>query len=115
MHEIGIASEILAAGQREVDRRPGSLLTGIGVRVGVLSGVDREALDFAFTALTKGTLLESVQFRIESVARRSRCRGCGLEFESEAWGLPCPECHSMNSELIAGNELDLVYIEVDEP
>ncbi|HWB32365.1 MAG TPA: hydrogenase maturation nickel metallochaperone HypA [Acidobacteriaceae bacterium] len=115
MHEIGIANEILAAGMQEVARHPGSWLVRIGVRVGELSGVDRAALDFAFAALTKGTSLEAVRVEIETVARRARCRGCGLEFESQPWGAHCPGCGSLDNVLIAGDELDLRYIEVEEP
>jgi len=53
MHEIGIANAIIEAGQIEAARRAGSRLVRIGVRVGTLSGVDNDALRFAFTALTQ--------------------------------------------------------------
>lgn len=114
MHEIGIASSIIEAGQAEQARRPGSTLIKIGVRVGVLAGVDTEALRFAFTALTQGTDLDVVDFDIQNCSRRNRCLDCGHEFESEVYSDPCPCCASEKSALVGGDELDLAYVEVEE-
>ena len=58
MHEVGIASEILRASHAEAARRPGARLVAVKVRIGVLAGVDADALrilypnkqDFTLTA-----------------------------------------------------------------
>lgn len=114
MHEIGIACAILEAAQIETGRRKGATLIRIGVRVGVLSGVDNEALRFAFTAITLGTDLESVGFEIQSCKRRNRCVDCGDEFETPLYSAPCPRCRSEKVTLAGGDELDLAYVEVEE-
>lgn len=114
MHEIGIASSILEASQAEALRRPGSVLTCIGVRVGALSGVNVDALRFAFDALTIGTTLESIGFEIEDCPRRERCLACGHEFACELYSRCCPECGAQDAVLIGGDELDLAYVEVEE-
>lgn len=114
MHEIGIASSIIEAGQIEARRRAGSTLVRVGIRVGVLSGVNLEALRFAFTALTQGTDLEAVNFEIQTCSRRDRCLECGYEFESDLYSIPCPRCSAVESVLIGGDELDLAFVEVEE-
>ena len=114
MHEVGIASSVIEAGQVEVRRRHGATLIRVGIRVGVLSGVNVEALRFAFTALTQGTDLETVGFEIRDCGRRDRCLGCGHEFDSELYSTPCPRCSSVESVLIGGDELDLEFVEVEE-
>jgi hydrogenase nickel incorporation protein HypA/HybF len=114
MHEIGIASAILEAAQTETGRRKNATLIRVGVRVGVLSGVDNEALRFALTALTLGTDLETVVFEIQSCNRRNRCLDCGDGFESKLYAVPCPCCKSENLALAGGDELDLAYVEVEE-
>lgn len=115
MHEIGIANSIIEASQAEAARCAGSKLIKVGIRIGALSGVDRDALSFAFTALTQGTDLDEVGFEIEYCSRRDRCLRCGHEFESEIYSSPCPVCEAKDTALIGGNELDLAYVEVEEP
>ena len=66
MHEIGIANAIIEAGQREAANRGGLKLLRVGVRIGILAGVDNDALQFAFSALTQGTELDSIHFEIQS-------------------------------------------------
>lgn len=114
MHEVGIANSILEAGQTEAARLAGSRLTRIGVRVGVLSGVDMEALKFALTALRKGTELEAVEIDLQSCPRRNLCMGCGHEFETALYSEPCPMCAEIESKLIGGEELELSFVEVEE-
>jgi hydrogenase nickel incorporation protein HypA/HybF len=114
MHEIGIANAIIEAGQKEAAIRGGSKLVRIGVRIGTLAGVDNNALQFAFTALTQGTELDSIQFEIQSCPRRNCCLECGCEFESDVYSEPCPRCASEQSVLVGGEELDLAYVEVEE-
>jgi hydrogenase nickel incorporation protein HypA/HybF len=114
MHEVGIAAAIIEAGQTEVSRRPGSKLLRIGVRIGVLSGVDNDALEFAFKALVAGTDLDSLEFVIETCQRRNLCQNCDLEFESSVWDGLCPRCSSEDVLLVGGDELDLTYMELED-
>lgn len=113
MHEIGIAAAIIEAGEAEALQRPGSKLLRIGVRVGVLSGVDNDALEFAFKALVAGTDLDLLEFKIESCQRRNRCRKCSLEFESPVYEASCPQCTSDDTLLVGGDELDLAFVELE--
>ena len=119
MHEVGIASSILEAAHREAARRPGSRIASVGVRVGVLSGVDIEALRFAFACITAGTGDAAVALSAESCPRVNRCEGCGREFPSpdnapfvEA---SCPGCGSARTSFVSGDQLDQAYVEVEEP
>lgn len=114
MHEIGIANSIIEAGQIEAMRRAGSKLVRIGIRIGILAGVDNDALRFAFTALTRGTELDVVDFEIQSCPRRNRCLDCDEVFETALYSEPCPCCGSDQSILVGGEELDLAYVEVEE-
>lgn len=119
MHEVGIANSILEAGHRELAARPGSTLVSIGVRVGVLSGVDIDALRFAFECIVAGTDDESVRFVTESRPRTNRCASCQREFPSPATSpfvdAPCPHCGCAETQFVSGDELDLAFVEIEEP
>lgn len=119
MHEVGIANSILEAGRAEVARRAGSKLIAVGVRVGVLSGVDINALRFAFECIVAETEDESVVFATEKCPRVNRCDDCGREFVSPVIApfsdAPCPHCASRRTSFVSGDQLDLAFIEVEEP
>lgn len=119
MHEVGIATSILEAGRAEAARRPGSRLVSIGVRVGVLAGVDIEALRFAFACIVAGTEQGDVVLVPESCPRVNRCEGCGLEFPSSPASpfldAACPRCGEERTAFASGDQLDLSFIEVEEP
>jgi len=119
MHEVGIASSILDAGHQEAARRPGAKLMGIGVRIGILSGVDVDALRFAFECITAETEDEKVVLTMESCSRINRCRDCGHEFTSPPVSpftdAPCPRCHCTQTSFVSGDQLDIAFVEVEEP
>jgi len=119
MHEVGIASAILEAGHEETARRPGARLVGIGIRVGVLSGVHVEALRFAFECITAETDDEKVVLTTEKCPRVNCCESCGRESSSPAASpftdAPCPHCNSTQTRFVSGDQLDIAYIEVEEP
>jgi len=103
MHEMGIANSILDAVRTEARQYPGMRPTKVGVRLGELAAIDPESLRFCFDALI-----------LETDLRRHRCRACSREFDVPDYNFECPGCHAENSECIAGDELELAYVEVEE-
>ncbi len=114
MHEMGIANSILEGVAKELQRRPGSRAVKVGVRIGELAGIDPDALSFAFEALTLDTDFAGLAIDIEYVAPRSRCRECKGEFEVRNYEVLCPECGSLSTERISGDELEFKYLEIEE-
>ncbi|MHB1857945.1 MAG: hydrogenase maturation nickel metallochaperone HypA/HybF [Acidobacteriaceae bacterium] len=114
MHEVGIASEILRASHAETARRPGARLVAVTVRIGVLAGVDADALRFAWDVMSEQAEYAPVALMIQMVPRRNRCQDCGREYESGIYSEPCPGCASENSLLLGGDEMQLASVEVEE-
>jgi len=114
MHEMGIANSILEGVAVELRRRPGSRAVKVGVRIGELAGVDPDALNFAFEALTIDTPFAGLKLDVEYVAPRSQCRACGRNFEVRDYELLCAACGSLNTERISGDELEFKYLELEE-
>ena len=114
MHELGIASTILDRAQAASESNGGGRVIKIGLRIGALSGVEPDALSFAIEALAKGTPCEGVVLDVERPKRRLRCSTCAAEFEPEGFFVTCPVCRRDASECIAGSELDVTYIELED-
>jgi hydrogenase nickel incorporation protein HypA/HybF len=115
VHELGIATAILERVQQEAERHPGARFTKVGVRVGELSGVDPDALAFGFEALVKDTDWEALALEIDYRRRLQRCRACGNEFPVTDFETRCRQCGALDTACIAGEELDIAFIEVEEP
>lgn len=85
----------------------------IRLRIGALSGVVSEALQFAFDVLTPGTLAEGARLAIEDVPARFWCATCSREFQCEDMFAECPDCHRPSGDLRAGREMELASLELE--
>ena len=114
MHELSIAAAILDRVAAEAARHAGVRFTKVGVRVGELSGVDPEALSFGFQALTMESEWERLALEIEYCPRRQHCQRCRHTFPSDNYKTQCPKCGAADTELAAGEELDIAFIETED-
>jgi len=114
MHELGIAYSVLQAVEKEAALHAGTRPCKVGLRIGELAAVDQESLRFCFEAITRGTELESLQLEIELCPRRHRCCNCTHEFAIQDYNFRCPQCASLETECISGDELELAFLEVEE-
>jgi len=108
MHELAIAESLVAA---VLERTEDQRVTAVRIRVGRLSGVVPDALDFAFEIAVAGTPLEGASLEIEQPTGRASCRTCGQDFGLVDLILLCP-CGSADVEVLAGRELMLGSVEV---
>ena len=90
-----------------------SRVYSIRLRVGAVSGVVPEALQFAFEALADGTPAQGAQLIIEHVPARFWCSTCNHEFELAEVRACCPDCGGFNGELRGGRELELTSLEIE--
>jgi hydrogenase nickel incorporation protein HypA/HybF len=114
MHEMSIASSILDAVAKEVERHPGARAVRVGVRIGALAAIDPEALRFCFDAIVSETEQSDLLLDIEVVPRKHRCLSCNKEFEVHDYDFQCPQCGALGTEFLGGDELDLAFVEVEE-
>jgi hydrogenase nickel incorporation protein HypA/HybF len=112
MHELGIAQNILEIVQQSVPGNQAKWIREIRIKVGQLSGIVPDSLDFCFTAIVHGTDMQQAKLAIEQVPTLSRCKDCSHRFEIQDWIFSCPACRSANLELISGKELEILDIQL---
>ena len=115
MHELGIANSVVEAVRAEALRRPNARVRKVGLLLGELAGVDRDALTFCFDSLVQETELEGVPLEIEFRRRRHRCPRCSESFVVVDYETACPRCGSADTECVGGEELEFSYLELEEP
>jgi len=84
----------------------------ISMRVGEISGVAPDALQFAFQVVSRETSAEGARLDIETVPVVCRCRTCRRDFEPANAFYNCPYCGT-STEIMRGKEFQVVSIEVD--
>ena len=113
MHEMSIVEALLGAVEREVRAYGDARVVSIRVRIGALRLVVPETLRFCYEASVRDTPLAGSQLEIEKVPATARCRECRAEFAVEENWFECPRCQSVGGQLLAGDELQLTDIEIE--
>ena len=115
MHELSICLSILKVAEEEVERRGGVRVDAIHVKIGLLSGVVKEALLSAYQLACENTAFEKSRLVIEEVPITAHCPRCEAErpVQSMQW-FCCAECDTPVSEVVHGRELQLSALELAE-
>jgi hydrogenase nickel incorporation protein HypA/HybF len=113
MHELSIMQAAMDLALKRAQEAQASRVHMIRLRVGQLSGVVPDALQFAFEALSHGTLAQGAQLSIEHVPARFWCEACSREFLADDLFAECPDCHGVSADLRSGRELELASMEIE--
>jgi len=113
MHELAIAENLLQIVNETIKEHHLIKVERIKLKIGILTAVVPEALEFSWRALTEDTMLEHTRLDMEIVTVRGRCKGCGKEVSyktNDAFCFLCPECGG-EIEILTGRELNIEEIE----
>jgi hydrogenase nickel incorporation protein HypA/HybF len=110
MHELSICRNIVEIVRKEIAARHVRSIDELGVRVGALSGVDPDALEFAFEIAARDTVLHGAVLTIERVPVAATCRKCGGNTSCENHTYACTTCGSADLTITQGDELEIAYI-----
>ncbi len=112
MHELSIAQNILEIVHQYIPPEDRHRVVKVGMKVGELSGVVVESLEFCFGAVNAGTPMEGAQLNIERIPLQAECRTCRSRFHVEESVFRCPDCGSTDLEITTGRELQVTDIEL---
>ena len=113
MHELSIALSMIDRITEESESRGGLHVEAVHLKLGVLSGVDRDALSFSYEVACQGTFLEGSRLVIEAVPLLMYCPSCEREHVPESpQQLCCPVCKTPAQDVIRGRELLVTALEV---
>jgi hydrogenase nickel incorporation protein HypA/HybF len=111
MHELSIAQAVAEIATRHAE---GRRVTRVGLAIGHLRQVVPSALEFSFTLVAEGTVLEGARLEMVMVPVVSCCRACGTTTEMRDFPFLCGNCHGSELDIIAGNELMVESLDLEE-
>ncbi len=111
MHELSVASAVLNTAVKHAATRSVSV---VSLRVGRLRQVVPDSLQFYFEIVSRDTVCEGAQLELSEISARLGCSDCAQEWEPEIPAFRCPRCGSAAVQVLAGEELEVDYIEVED-
>ena len=105
MHELSIVMSIVDIADEEVKRHNAHHVDSIELEIGVMAGVEFDALNFVWDAAVRNSVLDGASRHIDVVEAKARCMECGCVFVVDDRFQACPLCHDYLTELLQGKEL----------
>jgi len=87
------------------------VVTKFTLKIGALSGIIPEALEFAFQGLRMGTALEKAEMKLEVELARGKCTVCEREIEIGEFEYVCPECGGALAIIDGSSDIQLLSVE----
>ena len=113
MHELSIAISMIDQILEESDNRGGLAVEVVHLKLGVFSGVDNDALSFAYELACEGSPLEGSRLVIETIPLVIYCAACEKDrIPPSLYELTCPACGSPGQKIVTGREIEVASLEV---
>lgn len=114
MHELSIAYDLIKIANQTARQAGATRVKKVYLRLGRLSGVAREALQFSYDIAAQGTMFEGSHLIIEDVPVVIYCEQCNRERElRNIQDFRCPHCGAPARQIRQGKELELSRIEIE--
>lgn len=113
MHELSIAHAIVTTVVNALPS-PAPRVLQVRLRVGELSGIVPQALEFAYDVAAVDTPLADAALVIERCSVVVHCPRCGDQTLGSTRDFRCPGCRQPCGNVVGGKELEILDITLDE-
>lgn len=114
MDERELANHVLEIVDNTAYRIAARRVVAVRVAVGGRRPVDLECLRRIFGDAARGTVAEGAQLLVEILPVEHHCQNCGNNFQAEGAERPCPACGHPRTEMVGGEELRLLNLDIDD-
>jgi hydrogenase nickel incorporation protein HypA/HybF len=113
MHELSVTQNIINISVEEAEKHNAKRVKEIRIKVGELSGLIPESIQYYFDIASKGTKVEGAVLDIEKIPITICCSECNYEGTIDRNSYGCKGCGSFNVKIIRGNEFLIDSLEVE--
>lgn len=114
MHEFSIAEGIVASIVPIAQERKALRITNVRLRIGTMSDIVQDALDFAWEVVCEeNPLLAGCTLDIDYIEPHFVCMDCGAEYDADRLHPRCPDCGSGKTLLTKGRELEIASFNIE--
>ncbi len=113
MHEMSVATHLLNLCIENAEMNSAKSISKIIIKIGKLSGVEPHFLTSAFDVIKTDTVAANAELEYIHQDVVARCDKCSKDYQIEDYYIACPQCGSVDVEIIDGEELILMSLELD--
>ena len=113
MHELAITEGIIRAAVPEAEKHGAKRILEIRLKIGELSGVLPECIQYYFDIASRGTIAENARLGVERIPASIACPDCGYEGPVDRRKIRCPGCSGVNFRLTGGKEYFVDSLEAE--
>ncbi|MGO9337762.1 MAG: hydrogenase maturation nickel metallochaperone HypA [Terracidiphilus sp.] len=115
MHELSIVASVVESVTESLEAYPRTRVVEVRLRVGVLSSVVVDSLEFCWGLATEGTPLEGARLVVKTLPVVMHCASCDADVELDGvQSFRCSQCGEPCSDLRQGRELDIESFEIED-
>ncbi len=112
MHDLGIIAQISKTLGDVAAENHLKKIGSVTLEIGAVSGIVSDYFDDCWKFYSNKTpLLEGAKLKVEMIPAITYCEHCEKTYDTIAYGKICPYCHSDQTYLISGNEINIKEIE----
>ncbi len=113
MHEMSLCEGILQVIEAEAQKQQFTEVKQVVLDIGVLSGVEIPALEFAFDVVMHGSVAEKASLKINVIKAQAWCMPCAKTVMITQRYDACPNCESYQLQVNSGDEMKIKELEVN--
>ncbi|VAY87922.1 [NiFe] hydrogenase nickel incorporation protein HypA [hydrothermal vent metagenome] len=113
MHEYSIVQSLLNQCEDNAKANDATKVTKVVVKIGVMSGVEPDLLQSAFDTFKNGTICDDCEYIQNIQPIKIQCLSCNTTSELEKNEYACPKCQSVELDVIDGEDLMLMQLELE--
>ena len=115
MHELSIVTSVVESVTESLASYPGARVLQVRLRVGALSAVIEDSLQFCYGIAIEGTPLAASKLVVNTVPVTVHCAACGRDGALESLQhFHCPHCDAPATDVRTGRELEIESIEIED-
>ena len=111
---MSVAQNILEIVREHIHHENELKVRSIVLKIGELSGIVNESLEFCFATMIKDSPFSNVRLEIKKIPITAECKKCKTVSQLEYGIFFCDKCNNSDIELLTGRELQIEQIELDD-
>ncbi len=113
MHEMSLCENILQIIEQQAEIQHYRKVKTVWLEIGVLAGVEPEAMRFCFGAVMEGSLADGASLEMITVPGRAWCLHCHKNVDVQQRFDVCPLCGGHQLQINDGEQLRIKELEVE--
>jgi len=113
MHEMSLCEGILQVIESEAKKQQFTEVKQVVLDIGILSGVEISALEFAFEVVMRNSVAANAALKINQIEAQAWCMPCSETVTIKQRFDACPNCESYQLQVSSGDEMKIKELEVN--